>query len=98
MWIFISSTFWEFYQKGVLWTFQAKTVPFATSRIYSESAQKTLPENFVFLTCRKSIEILGEKAAFGLFRKKNATTFFFHFFLLKNLSWVVFYYFFFQNS
>jgi hypothetical protein len=43
------STFWEFYQKkGFLGFCSAKIGPFETSSIYSEAAQKTLPENPLF--------------------------------------------------
>jgi hypothetical protein len=57
------SLFWEFYQKtGFLDFFlSAKIGPYATFSIYSESAQKTLPENIHFLTFGKFVEISGEK-------------------------------------
>jgi hypothetical protein len=64
--------------------FSVKIGLYATSCIYSESAQKTLPENIHFLNCGESVEILGEKlglAAFSFLRKKNAATFFFTYFL-----------------
>jgi hypothetical protein len=52
---------------------------FATSSIYSESAQKTLPENIQFVDFRKICGNFGRRVGWSGIRfiqKKNATTFF----------------------
>jgi hypothetical protein len=58
-----------------------------STTVYSESAQKTLPENAHFLTLGRFMEILRKKlggAAFGLFRKKKLSHFIFISFLEIN--------------
>jgi hypothetical protein len=57
---FVVPLFGNFAKKGLFGLFSAKIGPFATSSIYSESAQRILSENVQFFDLWKFVEILGK--------------------------------------
>jgi hypothetical protein len=67
-------------KKGFFGIFSAKIGPFGTSSIYSESAQKTLPENFHFFDLWKIHGNLGDKVGWSGNHQKTFISNFFIFF------------------